>query len=79
MASIRGYLLVLLGSLLTYGGLIKTILVLGSIYRVLGWGIASIVGVVVIAIGTEMVVAASAGPHPDPETAPGKTDWLPHR
>lgn len=78
MTSKTGYAFVSVGSLLTFGGMLKMLTTVGSVTLVIAWGLVALLGIFVLMIGTKKVLTASGTKaRARPENAPGKTDsWL---
>lgn len=70
-----GYVIISLGTAVTFGGILRTFMVLGSSQHVLLWGVAAIVGIVLIGYGAQVVWTGSTSQGAaDPEKAVSKTD-----
>jgi hypothetical protein len=69
------YLVVAVGAVLAFGSVVRTFTVLGSMERVLLWGVAAVVGILLVAFGIGRVATGAADEGAaDPEEALDKTD-----
>lgn len=75
MGTTRGYLIVALGTALTFGSVLGMYSVLDSMTFVLLWGVSAVVGVLLVGLGTQQVWTAAEEPEfPNPDRALRITD-----
>lgn len=75
MASIKGYLMLSVGSTILFGGMFASLNSIGEMRLVLTWAAVAMVGMFVLAFGTKHVLLNRGGTNAvDPKKAPGKTE-----
>lgn len=75
VASKAGYLQLVIGTLLAFGGTVQVLLKMGATTDVVMWGVVVIVGLLVLSRGIVSVMTATeSSDAAEPEQAVGKTD-----
>lgn len=75
MGTKTGYAQIAIGTALSFGGTMQTVIGLGATEQTLAWGLLTILGLFVLARGVVAVLStADAGEATNPEQAIGKTD-----